>query len=302
VIQTMRIATSQLYNRPASLMTQLSAEADRIQTQIATGKRIQAASDDPAAFLRLAGMQQQTADDGAWAANIGMAQGLLAQTDTTLDSVESQLQRALELATQAANGTLSDANRDAIAEELGAIRDALFGLSNTRDVRGQPLFGGATGDVAYVRAADGTISFAGTGEPSAIPIGEGTSIQGTVTGTRAFASGSSDMFAVLAGFTAALEAGGDVKAAADAAMAGLNGALESVNLARASAGARAARLDLDAGRLVDAGEARESARTALEDTDITTAVTQLQKTLTILQATQASFTKLTSLSLFDYLR
>lgn len=298
----MRIATSQLYNRPASLMTQLSAEADRIQTQIATGKRIQAASDDPAAFLRLAGMQQQTADDGAWAANIGMAQGLLAQTDTTLDSVESQLQRALELATQAANGTLSDANRDAIAEELSAIRDALFGLSNTRDVRGQPLFGGATGDVAYVQAADGTISFAGTGEPSAIPIGEGTSIQGTVTGTRAFASGSSDMFAVLAGFTAALEAGGDVKAAADAAMTGLNGALESVNLARASAGARAARLDLDAERLVDAGEARESARTALEDTDITTAVTQLQKTLTILQATQASFTKLTSLSLFDYLR
>lgn len=298
----MRIATSQLYNRPASLMTQLTAEADRIQTQIATGKRIQAASDDPAAFLRLAGMQQQTADDGAWAANIGMAQGLLAQTDTTLDSVESQLQRALELATQAANGTLSDANRDAIAEELSAIRDALFGLSNTRDVRGQPLFGGATGDVAYVQAADGTISFAGTDEPSAIPIGEGTSIQGTVTGMRAFASGSSDMFAVLADFTAALEAGGDVKAAADAAMTGLNGALESVNLARASAGARAARLDLDAERLVDAGEARESARTALEDTDITTAVTQLQKTLTILQATQASFTKLTSLSLFDYLR
>jgi len=298
----MRIATSQLYNRPASLMTQLSAEADRIQTQIATGKRIQTASDDPAAYLRLQTMRQQTADDGAWSANIGMAQGLLAQTDTTLDSVESQLQRALELATQAANGTLSDANRDAIAEELNAIRDALFGLSNTRDVRGQPLFGGATGDVAYVQAADGTISFAGTGEPSAIPIGEGTSIQGTVTGVRAFASGSSDMFAVLAGFTAALEAGGDVKAPADAAMTGLNGALESVNLARASAGARAARLDLDAERLVDAGEARESARTALEDTDITTAVTQLQKTLTILQATQASFTKLTSLSLFDYLR
>ena len=72
----MRIATSQLYNRPASLMSQLTAEADRIQTQIATGKRIQTASDDPAAFLRLAGMQQQTADDGAWSANIGMAQGL----------------------------------------------------------------------------------------------------------------------------------------------------------------------------------------------------------------------------------
>jgi flagellar hook-associated protein 3 FlgL len=298
----MRIATSQLYSRPASLMTQLTAQADKVQTQIATGKRIQTASDDPGAYLRLQGIKQQTADDNAWAANIGMAQDLLAQTDTTLDSVESQLQRALELATQAANGTLSDTNRNAIAEELSAIRDALFGLANTRDVRGQPLFGGATGEVAFVKAADGTISFAGTGEPSAIPIGEGVSIQGTVTGARAFASGSSDIFAVLGAFTAALEAGGDVKAAGEAALNGINASIETVGVVRTSAGARAARLDLDTGRLADADEARETARSALEDTDVTKAVTELQKTLTILQATQASFTKLTGLSLFDYLR
>lgn len=298
----MRIATSQYYSRPASLMTQLSAQADKIQTQIATGKRIQTASDDPAAYLRLQGLNQQTADDGAYAANITMAQGLLGQADSTLDSVESQLQRALELATQAANGTMSDDNRKAVSEELKSIRDSLFGLANTKDVRGQPLFGGATGDVAYVKAADGSISFAGTGEPSPIPIGEGISIQGSVTGTRAFAAGGSDMFAVLGDFAAALDVGGDVKAAADAALGGVKASLDSVGLARASAGARAARLDLDTERLADAGEAREASRKDLEDTDITTAVTELQKTLTILQATQASFSKLTSMSLFDYLR
>lgn len=298
----MRIATSQLYSRPASLMSQLTAQADKVQTQIATGKRIQTASDDPGAWLRLQGIKQARADDGAWAANIGMARDLLAQTDTALDSVESQLQRALELATQAANGTMSDSNRDAIAGELNAIRDALFGVANTRDVRGQPLFGGATGDVAYVKAADGTISFAGAGEPSAIPIGEGVSVQGTVTGARAFASGSSDIFAVIGAFAEALEAGGDVKAAGEAALNGINASIETVGVVRASAGARAARLELDTERLADADEAREATRTALEDTDIPTAVTELQKTLTILQATQASFTKLTSLSLFDYLR
>lgn len=298
----MRIATSQIYNRPASLMTQLSAEADRIQTQIATGKRIQTASDDPGAYLRLQGIRQQTADDGAWSGNITMAQGLLAQTDTTLESVESQLQRALELATQASTGTMSDTDRKAVAEELTAIRDALLGLANTKDVRGQPMFGGATGEVAYIKAADGTISFAGSGEPSPVPIGEGVSVQSSVTGARAFASGSSDMFAVLGDFAAALEAGDDVKAAGNAALDGINASLGSVSLARTSAGARAARLELDADRIVDAGEAREFARKELEDTDITSAVTELQKTLTILQATQASFTKLTSLSLFDYLR
>ncbi|ATY33036.1 flagellar hook-associated protein FlgL [Sphingomonas psychrotolerans] len=297
----MRVATSQLYNRPASLMTRLTAEADRTQIQIATGKKLLAPSDDAGAYLRLQGISRQSADDGAYAANIGMAQGLLAQTDTTLESVEAQITRALELATQAANGTLSDTNRAAIGKELESIRDTLFGLANTRDVRGQPLFGGATGDVAYVRNADGSITFAGTGEPSAIPIGESVSIQGTVTGTRAFAAGSSDVFAVLADFATALGAGGDVKAAANTALGGIKGSLESVTLARASAGARSARLELDTDRLTAAGEAREDVRSALEDTDVTVAVTELQKTLTILQATQASFTKLSSLSLFDYL-
>ena len=35
---------------------------------------------------------------------------------------------------------------------------------------------------------------------------------------------------------------------------------------------------------------------------MTATITELQKTLTVLQATQASFSKLTQLSLFNYLR
>ena len=52
----------------------------------------------------------------------------------------------------------------------------------------------------------------------------------------------------------------------------------------------------------DVATDREATRSALEDTDVTAAITNLQKTMTILQATQASFTKLASLSLFDYLK
>lgn len=298
----LRIATSQIYNRPSALMSQLTGQADKIQTQIATGKQINAPSDAPGSYLRLQSIQRQTADDGAYAANIDLTQGLLAQTDATLENVEAQLQRAQELALQAANGTLSDTNRAAVSEELKAIRDSLFGLANTRDARDQPLFGGATGDTAYVRNADGSIAFAGSGAPAAIPIGEGATVQGTVAGPSVFGPADSDVFALLDAFTQALDAGGDVKAAADTAMTGLKDSLETATLTRASAGARAARLELDTDRLDAAGEAREAVRSGIEDTDISSAVTELQKTLTILQATQASFTKLSGLTLFDFLR
>jgi flagellar hook-associated protein 3 FlgL len=298
----MRIATSQMFDRPLSRMSQLGARADAAQTQIATGNKLAAPSSDPAAYLRLQTIRRASADDAAYGANIATAQTILAEGDTALDSVESQLQRAQELATQAATGTLSDANRAAIGKELASIRDSLLALANSRDVRGQPLFGGATGDAAFVEAADGTVSYAGTGEPAAIPIGENSSVQASVTGDRVFASTGGDVFALLDQFTTALSVGGEANGPANSALTGLKATLENVALARTSLGARAARLEVETERLAQVGDAREAARSALEDTDVAAAVTELQKTLTILQATQASFTKLSGLSLFDYLR
>ena len=96
--------------------------------------------------------------------------------------------------------------------------------------------------------------------------------------------------------------GGDVHAAGSAALAGIQSSVASVASARASLGARSARLDVESQRLTDVGEARESQRAAIEDTDIAGATIALQRTLTVLQATQASFSKLSGLSLFDYLR
>lgn len=293
----MRISTSQVFSRPTTLMSQLSSQADSLQTQIGSTVKFTAPSANPAAYVQLQGIARAKADDTAYGANIQMAQGLLGQADATLESVESQLQRVQELATQAANGTYSDSDRAAMAKEIDAIRDTLFSLANTVDVRGQPVFGGATGDVAYTKNADGSVSFAGTGEPAAIPTGTGTGVQSGISGERVFG----DMFAMLDAFGTALAAGGDVSAAAGTALDGVKGMLQTVALGRASVGARSARLDLDMESLTKVGDAREIARSALEDTDIASTVTELQKTLTVLQATQASFTKLSSLSLFDYL-
>ena len=299
----MRIATSQMYSRPTSLMTQLTAAADKTQAQIATTKLGITAASDAAAYIKLQQIARATTGDATYKSNITIAQGVTAQTDQTLESVETQMQRALELATRAKSDTLSASDRASIGEELDSIRDTLFALANTKDdIRGQPLFGGATGDTAYVKNADGSISFAGTGEPSVIPIGDGESVQPTISGERVFSPAGADMFAVLGSLSAALKSGTDVQAAGAAALDGINASLDTVALARASVGARGARLDLQADRLTDVAETRETTRSGIEDTDIPTAVANLQKTLTVLQATQASFTKLTSVSLFDYLK
>ena len=75
-----------------------------------------------------------------------------------------------------------------------------------------------------------------------------------------------------------------------------------MSVARGAVGARAASVELQQGLSKSAQTDRAELRSSIEDTDVSTAIVDLQKMMTALSATQASFSKLSSLSLFDYLR
>lgn len=301
------IGTNLFFDRSAASLNGLNSRNQTLQEQISSGKKVTAPSDDAVGYQRLQVITRAGADDVAWGKNIDLAQTVLAQADTALDSVTSQLQKAQELAIQASSGTLSDSNRAVIAAQLRGIVDDLVSLANSKDARGGPLFGAATGDTAVTRDAAGVVSFAGTGDPVAIPVGEGTTVQPSESAERIFGglpagAGAADIFAVLTSFAIALEAGGSVAAVAGQALTGVNASIDQVNSARGSIGARGARLDLESARLDSTALSREAERSGIEDTDLPTAIIELQKTTTILQATQASLGRLSSLSLFDYLR
>lgn len=306
---TLQIGTKLFYDRTSSQLDRLSSDAQKIQTQISSGKRLTVPSDDPGAYRQLATLAQQTADDTAYAKNVTLAQTILAQADTTLGDIGSQIQRAQELAVQGNSGTLSDADRRIIATQLRGVVDDLVALANARDGRGTPLFGAATGDTAVTRTAGGTVSFTGTGNPPSIPVGENASVQPSESAEKFLGNipaggGTTDVFALLSSFATALETPGTTATgtAAAATLDGLKAALDNVSGARGSIGARAARLDIEQARVEDAQATREGTRSALEDTNISEAIVQLQKTSTILQATQQSLARLSQLSLFDYLR
>lgn len=246
----MQIGTSQFYDIGSSQLSKLSARADTLNTQIATTKKFTDPSDDVVAYNRLSTIKQATADDKAYASNVSLAKSLLQQSDSTLTAIANRLQQAAELTTQAANGTLNDTDRKTIAIQLQGIRDDLVNLAGTKDARGQPLFGAATGTSAVTQAADGTVSFGGTGEISAIPIADGTDIQVNDSAQRVFGNiptsggGTTDAFAVLSTFITALNAGGDISTAAGTAADGLKSAITQVNAVQGSVGAREARLDI----------------------------------------------------------
>ncbi len=298
----MKISTSSFYDRAATRMSDLNAKSERLLTEI-SGKKLVTPSQDAGGWSRLGAIKQGGADDGAYKANITLAQGLLAQTDGVLGSAGDQIVRARELAVRANSGTLTAEAKATIATELKDIRADLLALANTTDVRGVPVFGGGT-DTPFTET-DGVVGFAVGAASAAIPTGEGTSVAVGADGGRVFggAEGAADIFATLDALTLALTTdGADVPAAVATALTGIGAVEGQVTTARASAGARAARLDIEAARIESAGIDREEARVAIEETDVPTAMVELQKTMTVLQATQAGVAKLSGLSLFDYLR
>lgn len=304
----MQVSTSRFFDRSAQMMSRLQEHADTLMVRSATGKRLQAPSDDAVAWRKLQGISQADADDKVFGDNLKVAGSVLAQADSVLSGITGQLQQASELALKAANGTMTPQDRRIIGQEMESVLQSLVQLANREDPRGSPLFGGADGGGGAVRQPDGSYRLAAIEPPAVpptIPIGEGEAIQVTEPAARVLGfegvNGPTDAIAVVAALRAALADGTDQDAIA-AGVEDLKRAGDQVANVQASLGARAARVDMAQAQIEDAATDRELARSGLEDADYAATLVELQKTMTILSATQASFSKLSSMSLFDYLR
>ena len=297
----MQISTSFFYDTASRRMTELTGKANALQVQISTGKKLTNPSDDAAAAAQVAEFDRRDADDAVYKTNLTLAGSLLQQADTTLGQIGKQVQKALELTTQAANGTLNAANRSSVGDQIASIRDALLGLANAKDARGLPLFGAAAGTDA-VTMVNGRYTYS-QANVSDIPIADGQSVDVSVGADRVFQAGANDdTLNVLNTLVTALKSGGDASATVKDAMDKLKAANDNVATVQASVGAREARVELQQGLQQAASTDRAQLRSSIEDVDPVETITKLQQTMTVLQATQASFTKLTSLSLFDYLK
>ncbi|WP_230483918.1 flagellin N-terminal helical domain-containing protein [Sphingomonas sp. Leaf21] len=296
----MQISTSTMYDSATRRMAALQSKANDLMTQNATGKKLLKPSDDAAASAQVAALDRADADAEVYKGNLSLAKSVLQQVDTTLGSIGSQLQTAVELATKAANGTLNDYDRSVLGDQLSAVRDQLVSLGNTRDIRGQPLFGTVDGTDA-VQAANGSYSYTAP-KTSAVPIDRDQSVEITVGAERVFKSGSNDTFAVLNNLITALKTPGGSSDTIRNSIDQLNAANDNVGAVQASIGARETRVELQQTMLDTASTDRATLRSNVADADIASNIAQLQQTMTVLQATQASFTKLSGLSLFDYLK
>lgn len=158
----MRISTIQAFNNGVQGIQNNYSSVTRIQEQVSSGKRLLTPADDPVASVRLLQLDQQANKLEQYKANLTSATNSLSQEEAVLNSVNNVLQRVREITLQAGNGTLTQADRRALAQELHQREEELFSLMNTQNARGEYLFGGFKGNVQpFVREPDGSYSYRG---------------------------------------------------------------------------------------------------------------------------------------------
>ena len=301
------VSTSAFYERATQDMTALRARAEGLQAAMSRGERLARSSDDPVAASRLRGLARGDSFAAIDTTNANRAVSDLTLTDTALGSFAEYITRAKELAVQAANATLSPAQRAGIGSELAQLHGNLAALANMRDSAGHALFGGETAGQAFTLDAAGNPVYAGTSSAGELPLGEGLSVTRGLTGPEFLSfnvsGGPTDIFAIVKGLADALLGGAtDPAQAARDALGVLDTGLEAVTTAQTIIGTRLAWIDLTTQRREEMTELRAEEQAEIGGTDMAATITRLQEALTVLEASQASFAKLSSLSLFDVLR
>ncbi|MHA7115513.1 flagellar hook-associated protein 3 [Pseudomonas promysalinigenes] len=184
---SVRISTAQFYNTNQANYQSNFAKTVQSQQEASDGIRVRSAKDDPVGAARLLQLEQQQNMLKQYSGNITSVRNALGTAESTLNSIGTILQRVNELAVSSGNGSFTDADRKANAEELSSLEDQLFTLMNSKDENGKYIFSGSKGDTQpFVRNADGTYSYQGDQSKLNLQVGDMLSLAANETGYDAF--------------------------------------------------------------------------------------------------------------------
>lgn len=161
----MRVSSNTLFDSNVAAMTQQQARLLQTQQQIATGRKILTASDNPVAAARALEVTQSDAMNTQYATNRGAARHTLSLAESTLQGVTSLLQDVKTATVNAGSGVMNSSDRRTMATELSGRLQELLGLANSTDGTGNYLFAGFQSKAQpFVNTAAGMAYFGDDGQ------------------------------------------------------------------------------------------------------------------------------------------
>ena len=318
-----RVTSNLLSNQALYYLGQNMSSLSDLQEKMSSQQNINKPSDDPVGLTSLLNLNTTMTADTRYSSNIDSALTETNTTDTVMTNITNLVQRAQELATQAANFTNNQDGRNAIALEIDQIINQVVQLGNT-DISGKYIFGGfKTDSPPFTRNGD-DVTYNGTPSTEAwqrnTEVSQGTqvsintngdSLLGQVQVTAAgpplpstFSASSHGLFQTLINLKQDLQATGDpnqlteIRNRLDDLTTGLNTVLSQ----QSTVGAITNRLTLTQSRLTDRKSVLTQQFATIQNIDMPKTVADLNQQQNTFQASLSVTGRLLSTSLLDYLK
>ncbi|MEQ8221831.1 MAG: flagellin [Candidatus Eremiobacterota bacterium] len=129
----------------------------RTQSQIATGKRVQSAQDDPAALATSQRLTAQKNGVGVGIENSKAADKMLATADKSLSNMQDIMQSMRQLAVKASNDATTDADRTNYQKQINDYRKELDRIARDTKYKERHLLNGDMKDTVAAKDASATV-------------------------------------------------------------------------------------------------------------------------------------------------
>jgi flagellar hook-associated protein 3 FlgL len=269
---------------------------EKLQNQLSSGKKIIKPSDDPVSTSRLIELKSTLNANKQYSRNIDFLKTELNVADKALQDISSTLTRVKKLAVRGANETLSEENRNAIAEEVDQLIDHLIQIGNT-NVSGRYIFGGYKTSEAPLEKSGNAVLYKGDGNLRSVEVSNNVLINASPTGKSLFVD--SGMFDTLVLLRDAL-LGGNISQITET-IDKIDAISDRVSSELSGLGARLSRVELTSDLLSEKYTKYADLLSKQEDIEIEEVVLKLYAQQNVYQASLISASRALQPSLINYL-
>lgn len=182
----MRVSTAQIFDASNRGMGRNQVDLLKLQSQMASGRKMLSPSDDPIASAQALVLTQSKEVSAQYLRNQGAAESRLGLLEGQIGAVGDLMQYVREKVVQAGNTTLSNADRGFIAKDLEAQFSELLGIANAQDGTGSYLFSGYQGAVRPFSVTDTGASYAGDDGQRLLQVEASRQMSTSVSGSELF--------------------------------------------------------------------------------------------------------------------
>ncbi|MEK3992167.1 flagellar hook-associated protein FlgL [Robertmurraya sp. FSL R5-0851] len=293
----MRVTQGMLASNSLRNLSNSYTQMGKYQDQLSTGKKITKPSDDPVIAMKGMYYRSNLSEVEQYKRNLSESYLWMENSEAGVEHVNEALQRVRELTVQGANGTLSDADKEAVAREIEQIKKDIMKVANTQ-IAGRYIFNGT--NTSNPPVVDG-----GAGAPQAnlntndymVEVSRGVSLKANINPDTVF---SQELFNTLQGIQETLEGKGTGDL--NTLLGDLDKRMDILSAERSELGARYNRLEMVESRI----DQQEIIATRIlsdnEDADIERVIMDLTTQESVHRAALSVGARIIQPTLMDFLR